>query len=122
MENHRSPPRTLNGLGPSPGETEADYRERLAQDRLLAQERWEEALRQQSAPESDAAERIRIWERRHQVDLPRSPAHRLIAVIAAATGLTARQVLAEQSARAAAKLPDATKSQLQGDERLPPID
>ena len=110
MEQHRSPPRTWNGVGPPPGESEADYRERLEQDRLLAQERWEQALRDQSAPESDAAERIRVWERRHQVDLPRDPGHRLIAVIAAATGLTARQVLEEQSARAAARLPAPAKS------------
>jgi len=105
----------LNGVGPPPGESDADYRERLEQDRLLAQERWEQALRQQSSPESDAAERIRVWERRHQVDLPRNPGHRLIAVIAAATGLTAGQVLAEQSARSAAKLPAAAaKSPYQG--------
>lgn len=116
---HRSAPRTLNGGGPSPGESEADYRERLARDQLLAQERWEQALREQTSPESDAGERIRIWERRHQVDLPRNPGHRLIAVIAAATGLTAREVLAEQSTRAAAKLGPAAKSQNQGDERLP---
>jgi len=122
MEHHRSPPRTLNGVGPSPGESDADYRERLAQDRLLAQERWEQALRQQSSPDSDAAERIRVCERRHQVDLPRNPGHRLIAVIAAATGLTASQVLAEQSARAAAKLPAVAKPQSQGDDRLPTVD
>ena len=109
MEQHKSSPRALHGVGPAPGESDEDYRERLAQDRLLAQERWEQALREQSSPESDAAERIRIWERRHQVDLPRNPGHRLIAVIAAATGLTASQVLAEQSARATVKLPAATK-------------
>lgn len=121
MEYHRSPPRTLNGVPPL-GESEADYRERLARDRLSAQERWEQALREQTSPESDAAERIRIWERRHQVDLPRSPGHRLIAVIAAGTGLTAREVLAEQSARAAAKLGAAAKPQNQGDERPPTVD
>ena len=114
MEHDRPPLSTLNGVGRAPGESDADYRERLEQDRLLAQERWEQALRQQSSPESDAAERIRVWERRHQVDLPRNPGHRLIAVIAAATGLTASQVLAEQSARAAAKLPAAGKSPCQG--------
>lgn len=122
MEHDRSSPRTLNRVGAPLGESDAEYRERLAQDRLLAQERWEQALRQQSSPESDAAERIRIWERRHQVDLPRSRGHRLIAVIAAATGLTPHQVLAEQSARAAAKLPAAAKSQYQGDERPPTVD
>lgn len=122
MEHHRSAPRPLNGGGPPPGESEADYRERLAQERLLAQERWEQALREQTSPESDAGARIRIWERRHQVDLPRNPGHRLIAVIAAATGLTAREVLAEQSTRAAAKLGAAAQSPSQGDERPPNAD
>ena len=110
MDRHRAPPRTLNYFGLPFGESDADYRERLAQERLLAQERWEQALREQTSPESDAAERIRIWERRHQLDLPRNPGHRLIAVIAAATGLTALEVLAEQSARAAVKPPAAAKA------------
>jgi len=89
----------LNELWPRVGESDADYRERLAQERAVAQERWEQALREQSSPENDAAARIRIWERRHQIDLPRNPAHRLIAKIAAGTNLTVLEVLEEQRAR-----------------------
>jgi hypothetical protein len=122
MEHDRSLSRQLSGTGPRLGESDAAYHERLAQERASAQERWEQALRDQSAPENDAAARIRIWERRHQVDLPRDPGHRLIAVIATSTDLTVREVLAEQSARAAAKLPAAAKSQDQTDGRLPTID
>jgi hypothetical protein len=109
MEHHRSSPPALSDLGPRLGESEADYRERLTQEQALAQERWEQTLREQTSPENDAAARIRIWERRHQIDLPRNPTHRLIAVIAAGTELTVREVLVEQRARAAARLPTAAK-------------
>lgn len=109
MEHDRSLPRPLSDTGPRIGESDAAYHERLAerlaQERASARERWEHALREQSSPENDAAARIRIWERRHQLDLPRNPGHRLIAVIAIGTDLTVREVLAEQSARAAVKLP-----------------
>lgn len=111
MEHDRPPPHAFNGPGPRVGETEADYRERLTQERAMAQERWEQALREQTAPENDAAARIRVWERRHQLELPRSPTHRLIAVIAAGTDLSVEEVLAELHARAAARQPAAAKTE-----------
>ena len=46
------------------------------------------------------AHTIRIWEQRHQIDLPRNPEHQLIGVIADATALTRAQVLEEQRMRA----------------------
>ena len=104
-------PRALSDLGARPGESEVDYRERLIQDHALAQERWAQKLREQTSPDNDAAARIRIWERRHQIDLPRNPAHRLIALIAAGTDLTVHEVLEEQRARAAARPPTAAKSE-----------
>jgi hypothetical protein len=50
------------------------------------------------------SERIRVWERRHQIDLPRDPGHRLIKLIAANTGLSAEEVYAEQRLRAETKM------------------
>jgi hypothetical protein len=58
------------------------------------------------SPLNTPADRIRIWERLHQLSLPRSPGHRLIAVIAASTGLTLDEVRAEQRARTAATSPE----------------
>ena len=83
------------GIGPQVGETNGDYRERLARVQAEALERRQQELHEQSASHNDASARIRIWERLHQIDLPRNPAHRLIEIIAANTGLTASDVLAE---------------------------
>lgn len=93
------------GMGPQVGETNGDYRERLARLRAEALERRQHELHEQSAPHNDASARIRIWERLHQIDLPRDPAHRLIGIIAANTGLSASEVLAEQQIRADARSP-----------------
>jgi hypothetical protein len=78
----------------------ADYRTRLAIVRAEALEHWRRQLAEQSSELNSAADRIRIWERRHQIDLPRDPGHRLIKLIAADTGLNAEEVRAEQRLRA----------------------
>jgi hypothetical protein len=96
---------TSVGMGPQVGETNGDYRERLARVHAEALERRQQELHEQSAPHNDASARIRIWERLHQIDLPRNPAHRLIDIIAANTGLSASDVLAEQQIRANARAP-----------------
>jgi hypothetical protein len=87
-------------LVPHAGETNADYRARIAHLQAEALERRQQELSEQSSPHNTPSDRIRIWERLHQVELPRNPAHRLVAVIAANTGLSAEQVLAEQQVRA----------------------
>lgn len=102
----KSPNRIPNGgLAPQVGETNGDYRERLARVHAEALERRQQELNEQSAPHNDASARIRIWERLHQIDLPRNPAHRLIDIIAANTGLSPSDVLAEQQIRANARTP-----------------
>lgn len=75
-----------------------------AEHRRLEQEarRSAELIQQTLATNSPEA-RIRIWEQRHQIDLPRNPEHQLIGVIADATALTRAQVLEEQRLRAEAK-------------------
>jgi len=87
------------------GESIADYRTRIAIVQAEALERWQQQLHEQSSALNSASDRIRIWERRHQIDLPRDPSHRLIDLIAANTGLSLEEVHAEQRLRAAAPAP-----------------
>jgi hypothetical protein len=54
----------------------------------------------QSSPFSAPHERILLWEKLHGLQLPISPAHKLLHVIAEQTELTVRQVQDEQERRA----------------------
>lgn len=82
------------------GDGTADYRTRLAIVRAEALQHWRKQLAEQSSELNSPSDRIRIWERRHQIDLPSNPGHRLIKLIAADTGLNAEEVRAEQRLRA----------------------
>lgn len=53
----------------------------------------------QTAPGNDPQERIRIWERLHELRLPVSATHPLVAVIAGHTELTLGDVEGEQLRR-----------------------
>ena len=77
----------------------ADYRARMASRRAEALEHWRKELAEQSSVLNSPPDRIRIWERRHQIDLPRDPGHRLIKLIATNTGLSVEDVHAEQRLR-----------------------
>jgi hypothetical protein len=57
-------------------------------------------LAEQCSRLKTAEERIRIWERIHEVTLPRDSEHRLIGIIATNTGLSADDVRDEQQRRA----------------------
>ncbi|HEY2807765.1 MAG TPA: hypothetical protein VGI91_03140 [Steroidobacteraceae bacterium] len=85
------------------GESIADFRTRMASLRAEALEQWQKQLAEQSAVHNSPSERIRVWERRHQLDLPHNPAHRLVKLIALNTGLSAEDVYAEQRLRAEAR-------------------
>lgn len=87
---------------------QADYRQCIAHLQAEALEHRQHELGEQCSPLKSAADRIRIWEHLHQVALPASPKHCLIAVIAANTGLTEAEVLAEQRDRALPKTPEAS--------------
>jgi hypothetical protein len=87
-----------------------DFRARLAHQQAENAERRKLDLAEQSSRLKTAEERIRIWERLHEVTLPRDPQHRLIDIIAANTGLAASDVLEEQRRRADAKLASAAAS------------
>lgn len=88
--------------GPVPfaGERNEDYRARIVAYQAEAVERRQQELLEQRSSMNTPASRIRLWEQLHQVDLPRSPSHRLIDVIAAQTGLTSEDVRDEQRLRA----------------------
>ena len=95
----------LNGrppIQPSDDPT-MDFRARLAHQQAENAERRRFDLAEQSSRLKTAEERIRIWERLHEVTLPRDPQHRLVEIIAANTGLTAADVRDEQRRRAEIK-------------------
>jgi hypothetical protein len=72
----------------------------LVHQQAEAAERRRMDLAEQSSRLKSAEERIRIWERIHEVTLPRDPAHNLIDIIATNTGLTDADVRDEQQRRA----------------------
>jgi hypothetical protein len=90
---------------PVPTDLIADYRARLASQKAEADERRKTALAEQVSALNTPDHRIRIWERLHEIGLPRSPDHPLIRVIAAHTALTLVEVRAEQTRRLAAAKP-----------------
>lgn len=97
------PDRIVSHMTPRPGESPAAYRERIALLEAEALDRRQQELNEQRSPANTPANRIRIWERRHQLPLPRSPDHQLLTVIAANTGLSLEDVRAEQRLRGAGK-------------------
>lgn len=86
-------------LAPKPGESVADFRDRLVQRQAEAVELRRRELAEQTSDAHTPAARIKIWERLHQVALPRNPTHRVLRIIAANTGLTLEEVRAEQRER-----------------------
>jgi hypothetical protein len=88
---------------PLAGGSQDDYRQRVAALRAEADRRREHELSEQRSPTNSAADRIRIWERRHQLQIPQRHDHLLLANIAADTGLTLEDVRAEQRQRLAAR-------------------
>jgi hypothetical protein len=87
-----------------------DFRARLAHQQAENAERRKFDLAEQSSRLKSAEERIRIWERLHEVNLPRDPQHRLIEIIAGNTGLSAAEVREEQRRRADLKVAAAAVS------------
>src|SRR6266581_8965256 len=88
-------------IGQSGDDPMMDFRARLVHQQAEAAERRRTDLAEQCSRLKTAEERIRIWERIHEVTLPRDPAHRLVEIIAANTGLTDADVRDEQARRAA---------------------
>jgi hypothetical protein len=102
----------MGGSSPPIGaETIADYRARIAHQQAEAARRRQEELEEQSSTLKTADTRIRIWERLHEVGLPRDPTHRLVDIIAANTGLTVEEVRDEQRLRATLAAPAAARTE-----------
>lgn len=91
---------------PMAGESNSDYRARIAHHQADLRERRQHELQQQASTLNTPTARIRIWERLHQLSLPRDPKHRLLAIIAANTGLTLAEVQGEQKLRLASPVAD----------------
>jgi hypothetical protein len=85
---------------PFAGEPNADFRARIARRQAEAAEVRQRELVEQASTINSPDLRIRIWERLHEITMPRDTAHRLLGVIAAQTGLTMAQVQQEQHSRA----------------------
>jgi len=80
-----------------------DFRARVIHQQAEAAERRRLDLADQSSRLKTPEERIRIWERIHEIPLPRDSTHRLMEIIAANTGLTCEDVREEMQRRAALK-------------------
>jgi hypothetical protein len=76
-----------------------DHRARIEQFQMEAAARRERALIDQRSPENSPEVRVRIWERLHQVRLPKDPAHPIMARVAEVTGLDLAEVLEVQRLR-----------------------
>jgi hypothetical protein len=76
-------------------------RARLVHQQAEAAERRRQDIAVQSSRLKTSEERIRIWERIHEVNLPRDSAHQLVEIMATNTGLTDADVCDEQQRRAA---------------------
>lgn len=81
------------------GEPVSDHRARLAREHAEMEQRRSDALAGQVSVVNAPAERIRIWEQLHGLPLPRSPTHKLLRVIAAATQLRLEQIREVQQQR-----------------------
>jgi alpha-L-fucosidase len=79
----------------------ADHRARIAREESERLERKQRELLLQTSELGTPAERIRIWERRHGLMLPRDANHRLVKVVAHQTDLALDQVREEQQRRVA---------------------
>jgi hypothetical protein len=104
LKPHQTSGRTMPSTGDDPM---MDFRARLVHQQAEAAERRRFDLAEQSSRLKTAEERIRIWERIHEVNLPRDSAHNLVEIIATNTGLTEADVRDEQQRRAAMKAPTA---------------
>jgi hypothetical protein len=82
-----------------PGELNTDARARRAAIEFEARERRRHELAELVAIRNTPEQRIRVWERLHELSLPRMPNHPLIRTIAADTELTVADIRDEQRRR-----------------------
>jgi hypothetical protein len=80
----------------------SDFRVQAERARLEAEQRRTQALFDQRSNENPPEVRVRIWERLHQLRMPKDPAHAILAQIAKQTHLDLAEVQEVQRLRAAA--------------------
>ena len=78
-----------------------DHRARIALEESERRERKQPELLRQTSERSTPEERIRVWERRHGLTLPRDSHHRIVSIVASQTDLALDQVREEQQRRRA---------------------
>ncbi len=83
-----------------------DHRARIALEESERLERKQQELLEQTSESNAPAERIRIWERRHGLRLPRDADHRILNIVARQTDLALDQVREEQQRRLARNIGD----------------
>jgi hypothetical protein len=93
--------RYRESVATSGGNWMTDHRARIALEESERLERKQQELVEQTSERNTPAERIRIWERRHGLTLPRDSNHRLLAIVADQTDLALDQVREEQQRRLA---------------------
>jgi hypothetical protein len=76
-----------------------DHRARMERARLDAEERRTQALIGQRSPANSPKMRVHIWEKLHQVPLPRDPGHAILSIVAQQTGMPLADVLEVQRQR-----------------------
>lgn len=77
-----------------------DHRAHLERIQLEAAERRARALIDQRSAENSPEVRVRLWEKLHQVRLPKSPDHAVLPQVAQQTALQLAEVLEVQRQRA----------------------
>ena len=112
MNQFKPSPPSVRPISPVGEDPMMDFRARLVHQQAEAAERRRLDLAEQSSRLKTAEERIRIWERIHEVTLPRDSAHNLVEIIAANTGLTETDVRDEQQRRAALRAATAAAAAL----------
>ena len=77
-----------------------DRRARLELAQLEAAERRTQALIDQRSPANTPEMRVRVWEKLHQVRLPRDPEHAVLVIVAQQTGMDLAEIQEVQRQRA----------------------
>jgi len=88
---------------PTSGDYASDLRAQIERRRLEAEQLRQQALLDQRAFDSPPDARVRVWERLHQLRLPKDPLHAVLNQVAAQTGLALSDVQEVQRQRALAR-------------------
>ncbi|MFO7324618.1 MAG: hypothetical protein DIU62_002775 [Pseudomonadota bacterium] len=87
-------------INPPPGDFATDRRAQLERLRLEAEAARHQALLDQRDTSSTPEARVRMWEKLHQLRLPKDPAHAVLPHVAEQTGLKLAEVQEVQRQRA----------------------